>query len=274
MGWEDRAYNRDDNGGIPPVVFRMPPFTRLTGGIILVCFIVFLAQAFGPGSITYGGLLSYEDGLAWRQPWRFITYQYLHVSAWHFGINMLILYFFLPTLELRWGWAKALGFYTLGGVVGGLTFGLLSIAAPHGMLMGASGSIMAAMGAVALFYPERQFIFGIPIRVGVAILGFLYLLSAMADRNLSDAAHIGGLVFGFVAPLVAGPMLARQQHEWRRRKVLRHSQMEIREQEQIDQILAKVSQHGMHSLTNAEKKALKRATERQRRSEMASNRRY
>jgi stage IV sporulation protein FB len=61
----------------------------------------------------------------------------------------------------------------------------------------------------------------------------------------------------------------------KKRRSLRHlkrlrkqAAMEVAEQEQIDAILAKVSAHGMQSLTWAERRALKRATERQRRSEM------
>ncbi len=272
MGWEDRPYNRDDNGGIPPVTFRLPPFTRLTGGLILACLLIYLAQAVSKQAISEFGLLTYMRGLAWKQPWRFITYQYLHVSAWHLAINMLMIYFFLPTLERRWGPLKAFTFYTLGGIAGGLVFGLFSLFFNHGLLLGASGSVMAAMGAVALLYPEMQFLFGIPIRVGVAIIGVIFLLSAAADRDLSDAAHLGGLIFGFAAPWLAGPILAKQQYEWRRRRKQRSVQVEIREQEQIDRILEKVSQQGMQSLTGAEKKALKRATERQRLAETSRGR--
>lgn len=267
MGWQDRPYNQENNGGIPPVVFRLPTFTRLTGGIILLCLASFLLQSFGGRELANYGQLTYRNGLAWQQPWRFITYQYLHANAWHFAINMLFLYFFLPSLELRWGALKAFIFYTLGGIAGGLMFGLLSLVTSDKGLVGASGSIMAAMGAVALFYPERQFLFGIPIRLGVAILGGIYLLSSVADRNLSDSAHLGGLAFGFFAPLIAGPIVAKQAHRYRRRRQQREAEAEIREQEQIDHILEKVSHQGMHSLTYSEKKALKRATERQRQAE-------
>jgi len=43
------------------------------------------------------------------------------------------------------------------------------------------------------------------------------------------------------------------------------AQAEEQEQARIDAILAKVSAHGMHSLTWSEKRALRRATERRRR---------
>jgi Zn-dependent protease len=47
---------------------------------------------------------------------------------------------------------------------------------------------------------------------------------------------------------------------------------EVSEQAQIDQILAKVSAQGMHSLTSGEKRALQKATERQRQRELETSR--
>lgn len=52
------------------------------------------------------------------------------------------------------------------------------------------------------------------------------------------------------------------------RKLRRQAEQEENEQAQIDAILAKVSAHGMHSLTWSERRALKKATERQRRREI------
>lgn len=52
------------------------------------------------------------------------------------------------------------------------------------------------------------------------------------------------------------------------RKLRRQAEQEENEQAQIDAILSKVSAHGMHSLTWSERRALKKATERQRRREI------
>lgn len=52
------------------------------------------------------------------------------------------------------------------------------------------------------------------------------------------------------------------------RRLRRQAQAEEQEQAQIDAILAKVSAHGMHSLTWRERRALRKATERQRRREI------
>src|SRR3954470_23128935 len=113
MAWQDRPYYREEGGGnIPPVVFSFPKLTRLTMSIIGVCLVVFILQAvtrsYGPfGPLETWGRLTFFQGLAFTQPWRWVTYQYLHGGAAHFFFNMIGLYFFLPSLELMWGWRKA-----------------------------------------------------------------------------------------------------------------------------------------------------------------------
>jgi len=64
---------------------------------------------------------------------------------------------------------------------------------------------------------------------------------------------------------------ARKHRKLSRRKIRRlrlQAQREAAEQERIDAILAKVSAHGMHSLTWLEKRALRQATERQRKQDL------
>jgi len=279
MAWQDRPYYRDEGGGITPVVFAFPKLTRLTMSVMGVCLLVFIIQSTARGLLEPWGVLTFHGGLAFTQPWRWVTYQYLHGGAGHFFFNMIVLYFFLPSLELMWGWKKAFAFYTAGGVVAGITYGILVFAAFGGRdpgLIGASGSIMAAMGAVALLNPARQLIllfFALPIRIAVALIGAYYLLSALADRNPSDAAHLGGLAFGFFSPWLAGPWLARFQRNWERRRDRREVVSEQVEQATIDQILRKVHEKGMNSLSWSERRALKRATERQRQADLERARR-
>ena len=280
MGWQDRPYNQEDtSGGIPPVVFQFPKLTRLSMTLIGVCLFVFLVQAFTRRSgapLVEWGALDFRDMRAFTQPWRWVTYQYLHGGAGHFFFNMIGLYFFLPSLELMWGWRKAFAFYTAGGIFAGIVFGFMSLFFYSPGLIGASGSIFAALGAVALLNPARQLIllfFPLPIRVAAALFGAFFLLSAVADNNLSDAAHLGGLAFGFFSPYLAGPILKKRMKQWRDSQERRARQAERDEAQDIDRILQKVHDTGMNSLTRGEKKTLARATERQRKADMARARR-
>jgi hypothetical protein len=52
------------------------------------------------------------------------------------------------------------------------------------------------------------------------------------------------------------------------RKAQKREEAELAEQEHVDRILAKVSAHGMHSLTWFEKRSLRKATDRQRRRDL------
>ena len=206
MAWQDRDYNREDvqqrGGGIPPMRMSFPPITRLAITLIAVNVIVFIIQAAtaplaGRSPLVDWGSLSFAGGHAWTQPWRWITYQYLHGGGSHLFFNCLACYFFLPPLERQWGWRKALGFYTLGGIFAGVTYGLMLTAMMRlNPLIGASGSILACLGACALLFPGMQmilFVFCVPIRVAAALIAILYILTIIGDRNLSDAAHLGGM---------------------------------------------------------------------------------
>jgi membrane associated rhomboid family serine protease len=276
MAWQDRDYNRENvqsrGGGIPPVRMSFPPITALALTLIAVNVLVFIVQAATASVaaaspiVAWGGLAFFE-GAAWQQPWRWITYQYIHGDGYHIFFNCIACYFFLPPLERRWGWKKAFGFYTLGGIASGVTYGLmLLVFAKMSILIGASGSILACLGACALLFPEMQLIlvlFVIPIRVAAALITILYILTVAGDRNLSDAAHLGGLAFGWFGPMTS-PWFRRWAIKYEARQAAREFEQEQQEQGEIDRILAKVHEKGMHSLTSAEKRTLKRATERQR----------
>lgn len=282
MGWQDRAYNQENNGGIPPVQFRLPKLTPLVASLIVVNLALFLLKVL-PGASLYvltieWGALELTGNHWLTQPWRWVTYQYLHANGMHVFFNLIALFFFLPTLEGIWGWKKAWGFYTLGGIAGGILYVIMASVWGQqiGVIIGASGSVLAALGAVALLFPSRVIVllfFPVPIRMAAALIGALFVLKAVADRDLSDACHLGGLAFGFFAPWFGGPIVAKYRQKYRRMKIQREAEYEAREQEQIDRILEKVSHHGMQSLTNHEKKVLQRATERQRRQEAARARR-
>jgi membrane associated rhomboid family serine protease len=275
MGWQDRAYNREQGGGVPPVRFSMPPITRLTLVLIVVCLAIFLIQAATapPGApaerspLAKWGDLSFVHGRAFTQPWRWITYQYLHAGVGHVVFNMLGVFFFLPPLERLWGWRRALAFYTAGGICSGLVYGLVSLVVPSPGLIGASGSIFAAMGACALFFPDTQIIllvFPVRIRLAVALFAFYFTLTVITEGNLSNAAHLGGLAFGWFAPYFGGPFWYRLQARTKHRRLLRVAMSEREEQEMVDRILQKVHENGMNSLNWRERRALKKATIRQR----------
>ena len=285
MGWENRDYHREDGGfggggGVRSLRFLLPR-TPLAIGLIIANVVIFIAQAVtgpyaGGSPLVRWGALSFIDSVALTQPWRWLTYQYLHGSGSHLFFNMLGLYFFLPILEQRWGWKRTYLFYTSGGLAAGATFGIISIWYP-GLIVGASGSLLAVLGAVAVIAPDMRVMAMMLIPLTMRMLAILYavfyLLSIIGDRSGSDAAHLGGLVFGAAAVFLGrgAPMRfwEAQTTRVKHRRKEKAIQAERDEVDTIDRILAKVSASGMNSLTRSERNVLQQATERQRKADLA-----
>jgi membrane associated rhomboid family serine protease len=279
MAWEDRAYYREGSsyGSGPKFIFPMP--SKLTFAVIIANVAVFLLRIFPDAyfwSVEHGAL-DFRGKLAFIQPWRWITYQYIHGGAAHLFFNMISIYFFLPMVERAWGWKRAFAFYTAGGIAAGVAFGFISIFYPGSRLIGASGSIMAVLGAATAIAPDMQIlalIIPMTMRTLALLYTVFYILSVVGDRDVSDAAHLGGLAFGFIAVRFGKGIWQNSTRRYERSRVRRRVEQDRAEQEMVDHILEKVSVHGMNSLTRGERKALKKATEHQRERDLEASRRH
>ncbi len=118
------------------------------------------------------------------------------------------------------------------------------------------------------------------IYMGSLLLVFLALSGLLTCWNLNQQLKYAGADeldnpdgVDYSASIYArDPKPRRQRKNWFARRAA-SLQEERAEQEKIDSILAKVSAQGMNSLTWAEKRALRQATERQRRRDLEHNRR-
>jgi hypothetical protein len=108
------------------------------------------------------------------------------------------------------------------------------------------------------------------------LLAVLYTLTVIGMHQFSDACHLAGLGFGVLAPYYGSGTWHKLNRRAKNYRIRREREIEQNEQEAIDRILQKVSEHGMHSLTGGERRTLKRATERQRRRDanLARSRRF
>lgn len=90
----------------------------------------------------------------------FFTYQFLHGDIWHLLGNMLFLWVVGCLLEDSWGRIPFLVFYLLGGAFAGLAHCLQDPSSTI-PLIGASGSIAAAMGGFAIrhFFTRIKFFY-------------------------------------------------------------------------------------------------------------------
>ncbi len=107
--------------------------------------------------------------------------------------------------------------------------------------IGSSGAIFGILLAYAMLYPDRTILFSflIPIKVKyfVIIIGAIAFLSSFqVNTGVSEFAHLGGLLFGYIfmkAPRVRFDPAAEVRHqyrEWQLRRAKRKFQVYLRKQ--------------------------------------------
>jgi membrane associated rhomboid family serine protease len=157
--------------------------------------------------------------------WQFVTYMFIHLGPFHFLVNMIVLWFFGPRLEYRWGSHGFLKFYFIVGIGAGVFHALVSLAIgqAHYQIFGASGALYGVLLAYALYWPDDVVlvwgVFPVKVKVLVAVfflMTFLGSFSPMAYGNISHLTHLGGLVVAFFY-LKGGDI-------FRRRRFVRFSQ--------------------------------------------------
>ena len=142
--------------------------------------------------------------------WQLGTYMFLHGGIFHLVFNMLALWMFGAELERRWGPRYFLKFYFVTGVgAGALTvlFSLLPFEFAQSLqrsdIIGASGAIYGLLLAYALYFPDRPiymyFVFPIPAKIFVAIMGAIALFSSLSEPGgVANATHLGGLLVAYL----------------------------------------------------------------------------
>ena len=277
MGLYDRDYTQADfqSGSRYPPRMRMsfPKITPVVKKLLIiniaVFFITIVIRPIGDFFFTWFSVYPASLGLS-LQLWRLITYQFLHGGIGHILFNMLGLFFLGPTLERHWGSRKFLMFYLGCGAAGGL-FYLLLVALNFlsvGPMIGASGAILGMLAACAILFPHFiVFIlfFPVPIRVAAIIcilIATVVILSRGANAG-GEAAHLAGMAAGAVYVFAQSwrikTKLKIRSSRWEKKRA-----EEYNLQSELDRILKKVHDSGIHSLTPKEKKILKQATEAER----------
>ena len=139
--------------------------------------------------------------------WQLGTYMFLHAGPLHILFNMLGVWMFGTELERVWGTREFARYYAITGIGAGLIAGAASFL-PVGALqatyasatIGASGALYGLLIAYAMRWPERPILLllvPVPAKYFVMIYGALALLS-VSDPRVSAAAHLGGLIVGYL----------------------------------------------------------------------------
>jgi membrane associated rhomboid family serine protease len=190
--------------------FGPGPLTPAVKFLLIANVAMFVLTIFLPSLKLWLGLQPAAVIEAWRW-WQPVTYMFVHAGVFHILFNMLALWMFGVELEQLWGTRFFARYYAVTGCGAGLITVLVALL-PFGfsaqmyrsLTIGASGAIFALLLAYALYFPRREiymyFLFRVPARVFVIIVGVVALYAAVSNTQggLAHAAHLGGLLIGWV----------------------------------------------------------------------------
>jgi len=190
--------------------FGPGPLTSAIKAIVIANVVAFVASLVFPAITRIFGLQP-ADIFGHLFLWQPVTYMFLHAGIFHILFNMLALWMFGVELERMWGSRFFVQYYFVCGVGAAMTTVLLSFVPGsfgaqlyYSLTIGASGAIYGILLAYALYFPNRPillyFIFPIPAKYFVAIMGGISLLSSMSGPGggIAHTTHLGGLVAGYL----------------------------------------------------------------------------
>jgi membrane associated rhomboid family serine protease len=244
--------------------------------------------------LDYVSLSSNSINLFWK-PWSIISYAFFHSGIFHLLMNMLMLFYVGRLFTTFFTQKQLLGTYILGGFFSGIIYiigytflpALINVNAD---MVGASGAIMTILIATVTYQPFMEVrLFGV-WKLPLWQIAFLFLFIDMIQLSINNTgghiAHLAGALFGFIyiKLLINGTDLStivttiidffvnlfqtKKKSPFKRvhvnpKKPVSKSQSKIvvkdKAQQQIDEILDKISQSGYDSLTAEEKEFLFKA---------------
>lgn len=250
--------------------------------IITINVFIFIIQALG-GNYVDNTLIQYLGLMTgWHQaifqPWRLITYMFLHATVWHILFNMLWLWWMGRPVEETLGSKIFLVIYFGSGIGGALIDILLSPLVGTSLVIGASGAVFGIMVAFAVLYPKMpiMLIFLPPIEARYVVAGLIALevLFLGSNDHVARIVHLGGALCGFLImklyykgydfnkifdyfnKLVSKPEPKPSSKNKKMHPVSDAEVVEEHEQSELDRILDKISKSGYEGLTDEEKRIL------------------
>lgn len=232
------------------------------------------------------------------QIWRLFTYDLLHATStghgstidfpWHLVCNMYLLYILGRKVADVHSEREFLLLYSLSAVFSGAFYLLWGyITNENYSAIGASGAVSAILVVYAMRWPNDSWLFFYVIPVTAKWMAIIYagmdlypmLKQLGGDENASriaHSAHIGGMLFGYLymrrrwnlESLLGDWSLSRLFKRRPKLRVVREperspSDSQVDEdqlQARLDELLAKISEHGQASLTPAEQAELMQAS--------------
>jgi len=271
--------------------------TGFIGLLLIIANIAFSYKGFTSSLFFYKYNFEVEKVQIYKDYKRLVTSGFLHINWMHLIFNMLALYFFSGPVEDYLGPIQFLIIYFASLAGGNLLSLFIHKNQSDYSAVGASGAICGIIFAsIALFPGMRIGLFLIPLSIPGWLFGLAYVIYSIYGiksrrGNSGHDAHLGGALIGMLIALLFHPaafannyltiliiaiptivfiyLVVTRPHILlidgafsRKRK--RHYSIEhkvneekINNQKEIDNILDKISKHGMSSLSRREKEMLK-----------------
>ena len=270
----DEAAESGRRGGPQVGPISVPFWTKR---LLIANAVIWLAlYVLGTAGYAITDALAVNPGWWWTNPpflpfWQPLTYAFLHdlSGPGHLLFNSISLFFFGSMLERAIGGRRFLTVYFGAALVGGLLHAVLGIMPTFaGPMVGASGAIMACIVASAVLFPRSQILLlfiPVPLWIGASILFALDLIGfGQVGGQVAHHVHLAGALFGFLyiklgwhhraaaSPLEA--IAAKKQDL--------QAKGRLKDDERMDELLARISREGMGSLSSSEKEFLKRMSKR------------
>lgn len=240
--------------------------------------------------LQYVSLSSNPMDLLWK-PWSIVSYSFFHSGIFHIFFNLIILNFSSQLFLTFFNQKQLLGLYILSAIFSGIvfvfSFYLMNIISP---IVGASGAIMAILVATTTYQPLmnlRLLIIGnVKLWHVTVVILLIDLMQIQSENSGGHIAHLAGAFFGFIfikllqngtdlTKIVSNLFdffvnLFHKKESTPFKKVHKNYNKPIakstskivtkdKTQQQIDDILDKISRSGYDCLTKEEKEFLFKA---------------
>ena len=218
------------------------------------------------------------------KPWTLISYAFFHHGVGHLFFNMMVLHFTSMLFLTFFNSKQFIGLYLLSALFSGVAFVVgYYFLQMNSSMVGASGAIMAILVATTTYRPlmhVRLLFFGnVKLWHITAVILVLDFMQFKIENTGGHIAHLAGAFFGFI-------FIKLLQNGWDLSRILNNplnkskrtpfkkvhknyskpttkpsSRIVVKDktQQQIDEILDKISQSGYDCLTQEEKEFLFKA---------------
>ena len=244
------------------------------------------ASVFEKDYLVYLKLHTVPELILYR-PWTPFTYMFLHFTFIHILFNLLVLFWFGRIFLKYLNNKQLLTTYLLGGLMGGLIYVISYNVFPglrQGVVLGASGSVMAIVIAISFYNPNYEIYIPIIRQVKLKQVAVFYLvldvLMIASDNAGGHITHLGGALYGylFAVQLKRGKDLGKgfsrfmdsfftafkpkpklkvsYKSDAKTMDDRSYNKNKAETQKEVDKILDKIAKSGYDSLTKKEKEIL------------------